>query len=152
MSAIKKVFIIGAVTGVEDEVMDTYNSTESIVSQAFPEAEITTPNTIMDFRNDFVAKHKDATEQEINREMVAFDLFKVQTADLLVADVSIVSTGVGIELGSVFQKQKNVLLFARQGCVVSNMVLGAFADCPLHRYETFEDFKNQLETELSKLQ
>ena len=147
---IKKVFIIGAVTGVEDTV-SAYDELGKVVTSVLGDIELTTPNTIFDFRNNYILHHKAATEEEINYNMVKFDLEKVGEADLIVGDLTVKSTGVGIELGTLVNKDNKKIFFAKEGEVVSNMVLGAFPKNKIIRYNDFEDFKLKLEKELKKL-
>ena len=147
---IKKVFIIGAVTGVEDTI-DAYDELGKVVVSVLGEVELITPNTIFDYRNDYIKTHKSASEEEINYNMVKFDLDCVRTADLVVGDLSIKSTGVGIELGTILNEGNKKLFFAKEDAVVSNMILGAFSDVGVIRYKTFDDFKQKLKEELKKL-
>ena len=147
---IKKVFIIGAVTGVEDSVW-AYDELGKVVTSVLGEVELITPNTIFDYRNNYILHHKSATEEEINYNMVKFDLEQVATADLIVGDLTVKSTGVGIELGTIQNLDNEKIFFAKQNEVVSNMVLGAFPDTKVIRYKDFEDFKIKLKQALKNL-
>ena len=147
---IKKVFIIGAVTGVE-ETIDAYDELGKVVVSVLGEVELITPNTIFDYRNDYIKTHKTASEEEINYNMVKFDLDCVRTADLVVGDLSVKSTGVGIELGTILNKDNKKIFFAKEDAVVSNMILGAFPENKIIRYKSFEDFKEKVRKELEKL-
>ncbi len=147
---IKKVFIVGAVTGVEDTV-SAYDELGKVVVSVLGDVELITPNTIFDYRNNYILHHKTATEEEINYNMVKFDLEQVSTADLVVGDLTVKSTGVGIELGTISNLDNKKIFFAKEGEVVSNMVLGAFPKNKVIRYKTFDDFKEKLKKELKKL-
>ena len=147
---IKKVFIIGAVTGVEDSVW-AYDELGKVVTSVLGNVELITPNTIFDYRNNYILHHKSATEEEINYNMVKFDLEQVATADLIVGDLTVKSTGVGIELGTIQNLDNEKIFFAKQNEVVSNMVLGAFPNTKVIRYKDFEDFKIKLKQALKNL-
>ena len=147
---IKKVFIIGAVTGVEDSVW-AYDELGKVVTSVLGDVELITPNTIFDYRNNYILHHKSATEEEINYNMVKFDLEQVATADLVVGDLTVKSTGVGIELGTIQNLDNEKIFFAKQNEVVSNMVLGAFPNTKVIRYKDFEDFKIKLKQALKNL-
>lgn len=147
---IKKVFIIGAVTGVEDSVW-AYDELGKVVTSVLGDVELITPNTIFDYRNNYILHHKSATEEEINYNMVKFDLEQVATADLIVGDLTVKSTGVGIELGTIQNLDNEKIFFAKQNEVVSNMVLGAFPNTKVIRYKDFEDFKIKLKQALKNL-
>ena len=147
---IKKVFIIGAVTGVEDTV-SAYDELGKVVVSVLGDVELITPNTIFDYRNNYILHHKTATEEEINYNMVKFDLEQVSTADLVVGDLTLKSTGVGIELVTISNLDNKKIFFAKEGEVVSNMVLGTFPKNKVIRYKTFDDFKEKLKKELKKL-
>ncbi len=148
--AIKKVFIIGAVTGVENTI-SVYDELGKVVKSVLGDVELITPNTIMHFREDYIKKHNNASEEEINFKMVQFDLDHVKTADLIVGDLSIRSTGVGIELGSIVDNNSKKLFFAKDDATVSNMVLGAFKNIRIIKYSDFEDFKVRLRSELKNI-
>lgn len=147
---IKKVFIIGAVTGVEDSVW-AYDELGKVVTSVLGDVELITPNTIFDYRNNYILHHKSATEEEINYNMVKFDLEQVAAADLIVGDLTVKSTGVGIELGTIQNLDNEKIFFAKQNEVVSNMVLGAFPNTKVIRYKDFEDFKIKLKQALKNL-
>lgn len=147
---IKKVFVIGAVTDVEDTV-SAYDILGEIVCSVLGEIEVVTPNTIFTYRDNYILHHKTATEEEINYNMVKFDLEQVATADLIVGDLSVRSTGVGIELGTIRNLPSKKLFFANKDANVSNMILGAFPDNEVIRYNDFEDFKKLLKEQLLSL-
>ena len=147
---IKKVFIIGAVTGVEDTV-SAYDELGNVVISVLGDVELITPNTIFAYRDNYILHHKSATEEEINYNMVKFDLEQVATADLVVGDLTIKSTGVGIELGTIKDLDNKKIFFAKEDEVVSNMVLGAFPKVKVIRYKDFEDFKLKLKKALKNL-
>ena len=147
---IKKVFIIGAVTGVEDTV-SAYDELGKVVISVLGDVELITPNTIFAYRDNYILHHKSATEEEINYNMVKFDLEQVATADLVVGDLTIKSTGVGIELGTIKDLDNKKIFFAKEDEVVSNMVLGAFPKEKVIRYKDFEDFKLKLKKALKNL-
>ncbi len=80
------------------------------------------------------------------RDMVALDdrIAILQATDLIIAEVSIASTGSGIELGLAYSLKKSIIAF-HQGTSVVSPALG-MAVTALHPYLTEEDITKVLET------
>jgi len=148
---IKKIFIIGAFTSVSNNGLNKYKIYYEILKKQFPNAEIKTPNDILIYRLNFERVNKNATVKQIADAMVKYDIEQVTSSDLIVADVSIASTGLGIELGSLMGKRKKILLFALKDFTISNMVIGAFDNVNLVRYNRLEELDMLLNESLKKL-
>ncbi len=119
-----KIFIAGAVTGVSGEDYKIFETYKNSVREIFPSAEIKTPDDIFEFKNNYKKSNPEKSELEILQAMVAFDLSEVASSDIVVADVSKKSTGIGMELASI--KNGRVFLFAKLGSEVSDMARGLF--------------------------
>ncbi len=80
------------------------------------------------------------------------DLEWLKSADILVAEVTTVSMGVGYEIGRAVESGKNVLCLFRPdtGKNLSAMIAGC-PDITLANYQTFDDAKKRLSIFLSKL-
>lgn len=142
-----KVFIGGAFynTGNEDKLkFDIYTQ---FLIERFPTANIVAPEDIAAFKNNFIKTNLKATNEQIATAMVNFDLEQVRTADLLVVDLSISSTGLGLELGVALEHQKMVKLFAKQGSKISDMIIGAFKNKIVY-YIDLNDLKKKLKNNL----
>lgn len=74
------------------------------------------------------------------RERFDWDVQCVKSADFFIADVSLPSTGLGIELGVAYEMKKPVLLIANKDAKVALMVEGhPGAVREIVRYETLDD-------------
>lgn len=77
-------------------------------------------------------------EKLSDRQIHARDLDWIIEADVLVADVSLPSLGVGYEIAYAFYDQnKTIMVYAQTGSNVSAMITGF---CGVHFYEDAEDF------------
>lgn len=64
----------------------------------------------------------------------------IRDCDVLVAEVSTPSHGVGYEIGFALSMQKNVLCLYQRGCKVSKMILGnPTPQLTVHAYDTIEE-------------
>lgn len=140
-----RVFVAGAVSSASENQLKKYNTYKKILFDVFDDLSLTTPDDIWEFRESCRAKDPKATKLEIDRMMTDFDLQKVRESDLIVCDISSLSTGMGIELGVAKENNVNVIFCFEEGTAVSNMITGTFAE------SAFVSYKNlsQLETKLA---
>lgn len=138
----RKIFVIGAYFNTDSESTDVYPYIVNVLKSKFPDSEIIMPTDIEDYRERCIYENPQATLKEINKAMVDFDLDMVKSSDLLFADVSNKSTGLGIELGIAKEYSKKIVFVANEKCGVSNMVFGAFPEHEVKRYASLEDLKN----------
>jgi nucleoside 2-deoxyribosyltransferase len=86
------------------------------------------------------------------REQFDWDTNCVKSSDLVVADVSYPSTGLGIELGVAFENKIPVLLLASNNAKIASMLQGhPTAVREMVRYERIEDMVGLVDEEMSKL-
>ncbi len=132
-----KVMILGAVHGTTDSDKLIFETYKSAITCKFENAEIVTPNTIFEHKKKFMLSNPSASENEVLADMVNFDLNEVQSADLVLADISLRSTGLGMELISIKNNNKTqkLFLFAKKDCDFSDMIKGAFAFEKIYIYE-----------------
>lgn len=147
-----KVAILGAVHGTSESERLIFETYKAGVLEKLEDAEVVTPNKIFEHRHNFVSSHPNATENEILADMVQFDLAEVNSSDIVLADVSLRSTGMGIELAGLASKltDKNskpfkLFLFAKEGCLVSDMVKGSFPNTKIIVYSSAEDLAEILD-------
>lgn len=136
----KSIFVLGAYTDTNKQDLEIYTYLSSYLKNRFTDYEIIDPFVIENYR-------KTLTEN-VDEEMVRYDLNCVKKASLLVADLTNKSTGVGIELGIALEHSKSVILLAKKGSNISNMIKGAFAKNKIFYYEDIDDICNILSKEL----
>ena len=68
----------------------------------------------------------------------------IREADLVIADLSSISTGAGIELGIAHILGKKISVFAKRDSNVSGLAIGMLGDGSINYYENLDDLKNQL--------
>ena len=141
----KKIFIGGAYFATAPEDISVYSFVADVLKKRNPNLEITTPNDIETYRNYFSLKHPHARDEEVNKVMVEYDLEKLKEADVIIADVSNKSTGLGLELGTVRGEDKFFVFIAKKGCMISNMLYGAFPNVEVKRYGSLNELKAIME-------
>ena len=83
--------------------------------------------------------------------MVDYDLDLVRNCDIMVCDISQISTGLGIELGVALEHNKKIVFFYETGSYVSNMIKGAFSKAEFIEYQNIESLKQSLLAVMNKL-
>ena len=144
-----KIFLAGSVSFADQSQIKKYELYEKILKKKFKKLELITPNNIWQFRENLKLKNPKAKEIDLNKEMVDFDILQVKTSDLIVCDLSNLSTGMGIELGVAFENNKKNIFFFEKGSYISNMILGAFHKSKFIMYENLNDLKLKLEENLN---
>lgn len=142
-----KVAILGAVHGTSASERLIFETYKAAVSLKLEDAEIVEPNVIFSHRDEFVKNNPQATKLEATAEMVKFDLEEVKSADLVIADISLRSTGLGLELAGLMGKRegKHLLLFAKADCTFSDMIVGAFPNNQVYIYESQAELAQKLD-------
>lgn len=138
------IFVAGAYFATDKNDTDIYPFITKILKEKYPNLKCVMPTDIDKYRENFIKENPSATIQQINKAMVDFDIMQVKTAKMLIADVSNKSTGLGIELGSIFADNKPLIFVAKEGSQISNMVYGAFPHIQIHYYKNRDDLKNIL--------
>ena len=147
---IKSIFIGGAYTNANPTMLKCSNDLTNCIKEKYPNIKIVSLKEVDMFREDYVKNHPNAEIEEIDKAMAKFDLEFVKNCDLFIANVTERSTGLGLELGSILNSNKKILLVAESGAIVSNMIIGAFVDNEIHYYKDFEELKNIVLNYLSK--
>ena len=151
ISMIKDIFIAGAYTGVQKDNLNIYSELKEYLLSLNDNYNIVTLLDIDEFRNNYTLSHPNANLKEVDIAMVNFDLNFVKNCDLIIANLSTNSIGLGIELGSVINDNINILFVAQEGTTVSNMIIGGFKDYQIHYYKDFEDLKSIVENYINKV-
>ena len=144
-----KIFLAGAVSFAYESQIQKYEIFEKVLKKKFRKSEIITPKNICQFREAFKNEHKRTKEIVLNQKMVDFDLEHIKTSDLVVCDLSELSTGLGLELGVVLESKKNIIFFFEKGSYISNMIFGAFPNAKFVMYDNLTDLKTKLEETLN---
>ena len=148
MRGYKKIFVCGAVFGIDVEESKKFDVYENVLKKLYPETEIVVPNTISQFRNDFIKANPQVSEDVVNTKMSEFDLRQVKESDCLVCDLSLLSTGLGLELGVALENRKTIFCFAKTDSKISNLVLGTFAPNGITNYDSLDMLAVQLKEKL----
>lgn len=143
-----KLAILGAVTGTAAEEYSIFDTYFDVAKKYFDKKDIFVPASLEEFRLEYQAKHKSAEKAEVLSKMVEFDFECVSNSDIVIADISRGSTGLGMEL--VRCTQKKICFFAKEGAVVSDMVEGLFPEAPIVRYTTPQDLARKLDGIIQK--
>lgn len=138
-----KIAVLGAVSGTTPDEYNIFNSYLKVLYKYFDEKDVFSPIALEKFLSDYKEQHKNASLTEVHTEMVKFDLKKVREADFVFVDVSLRSTGVGMEL--TLCSNKNVCLFSKEGTNYSNMVEGLLPDAPVVKYNDTADLERKLD-------
>ena len=138
------IFIGGSFTGQGQETLDIYRHIKSKIKEIVSKVNVINPDDIDIFRENFKKINPQSTDLELDKAMVDFDLQFVKSCDIVIFDVTNRSIGVGMELGMLYKEEKPLLLVAKSGAVVSNMVLGAFNQ-GVKYYDNLEELDKILE-------
>lgn len=146
-----KIFLAGAVSFAPDKHVDKFKIYEQIINEFFPNAELTTPDIIWEYRDKCIAEHPDFSVPQINNLMTDYDLQKVKECDIMICDTSVQSTGFGLELGVALENKIKVAFFYEKGAKVSNMLTGAFLGSTFIEYNKIDDIEKPLRQLLTNL-
>ena len=136
-----KIFLAGAVSSATNDHLEKYNIYRPVLEEL---GELTFPDKIWEYRQTCIDKFPEKTKLEIDKLMTDYDLDLVRNCDLMVCDISQVSTGLGIELGVALEKNKKIIFLYEKGSYISNMITGSFNSSLFVEYETVYDLKEKL--------
>jgi len=142
----KKVFLLGAFFNTKKEKKDEMQNLKIFLKNNFNDMEIITPQDIENYKNSL----KSLSKKEQNKKMVEYDLKKVINSDLLIANISNKSTGLGIELGISLKENKKIIFIYKKGSRISNMIYGSFPYAEYYKYTSFEDLLKIMKIILNK--
>lgn len=137
----KKYFYRRFIYGANGGKIQEYEELKEFIISNFKDIEVITPHDIDIFRDNYKKEHSNADFKECNRAMVEYDLQAVQNCDLMIANVSKRSLGLGIEIGTLLSKvDRRILFVAEDGASVTNMIDGAYNE-PIHYYKNMDELK-----------
>jgi hypothetical protein len=136
-----QIFLAGAVSVANDKQLNKYNVYKDILEKY---GKLTVPDDIWAYRENCIKMNPNASKLEIDRMMVEYDLSRVKNSDLVVCDLSMQSTGMGLELGVVYENKNKIIFCYEKGSYISNMITGAFSGYSFIEYLDLIDLKNQL--------
>ena len=136
-----KLFLAGAVSTATESQLEKYNTYKTILEEF---GTLTFPDKIWEYREKCIREFPEKSKLEIDKLMVDFDLDLVRNCDVMICDISQISTGLGIELGTILEQNKKIVFFYETGSYVSNMVTGDFSDSEFIEYQNIEDLKQSL--------
>lgn len=147
-----KVAILGAVHGTSESERLIFETYKAAVLIKLKDAEIVSFDKIFEHKNNYIKFNPNANESQILKDMVSFDLNEVNSADIVLADISQRSTGLGIELAELSKrlydkslKPLKLYLFAKEDLSVSDMIKGYFANTKIINYKSAEDLAEILD-------
>lgn len=143
-----KLFLAGAFSTATESQLEKYN-TYKIILEKF--GKLTFPDKILSYREKCINDFPNKSKIEIDKLMVDYDLGLVRDCDIMVCDISQISTGLGIELGVALEQNKKIVFFYETGSYVSNMITGSFSNSEFIEYKNIEDLKQNLLAAINKL-
>lgn len=146
-----KIFLAGAVSSAQNGQLEKYNIYKSNLSKIFKNSQLITPDDIWEYRSKCEKNKTQLSSKEIDNMMVNYDLEKVKESDLIVCDLSELSTGMGLELGVAHENHKKVVFFYETGAHISSMIIGAFPDSLFVEYASVSDLRDKLLIELKNV-
>lgn len=141
-------FILGAVTGASEYHLSKFNIYQKTIKNVFSNSKIIDYRDILDYKKEISL---DFSSFEINKKMANFDLEQVKNSDILIADISSLSTGLGIELGIALTYKKKIIFCFEKNTNVSTMITGTFYNSSFIEYEDLKDLENKLTEELVEM-
>jgi nucleoside 2-deoxyribosyltransferase len=79
-----------------------------------------------------------------DHERYVRSLSLLSEADLIVAECSVASTGLGFELGVASLQTKPMILLHKQDTIISGLILGALQTKPIITYNEIEELKEKI--------
>ena len=143
-----KIFLAGAVSSASKNQLKKYDVYKAILERF---GDVTFPDKIWAYRQKCIDENPNKEKIEIDRMMTDYDLQLVRDCDVLVCDISQLSTGLGIELGVALECKKKTIFFYEKGAYVSNMITGSFSSSLFVEYETLEFLKERLELAIKEI-
>jgi len=133
------VYVLGAVTGGMDDAKELFRVYKEQLGSfaelndggSFSEDIEGTPIETMQFKGS-----KD--------ELFTRAVQSVEQAELIVADMSQISTGAGIELGMAYMMKKKIVVFAKRGSRVSGVIAGMIGEQNIVWYKDYEDLAEKI--------
>lgn len=145
-----KIFLAGAVSFASDKQLNKYNCYRKVITDCFKKATLIAPNDISMYRHKCLKANPKCSKIEIDKMMVDFDIEQVRQSDLIVCDLSALSTGMGMELGVAFERNIKVVFCHEEKSYISDMITGAFPNSTFIKYKNLDELTSKLTEELLK--
>lgn len=139
-----KVFLAGAVSSADKKQLEKYNLYRKIITDCIKDVELTVPDDIWEYRMTCKQEKPKASKTEIDKMMVDYDLQCVRDSDLVICDLSSLSTGMGLELGVAHERGKRVIFCYEKGTSISNMITGAYSSSTFIEYSDLKQLSIKL--------
>ena len=139
---IKNIFLAGAYTGIDKNKLSIYAELKQFILGIDKNFNVVNVDDVDNYKKDYQVNHPNSSFKDVEIAMVKYDIDFVKNCDLIIANLTNKSIGVGIELGIAFELNKNVLFVAESGSTISNMVLGCFQNNEIHFYKDLVELKN----------
>lgn len=146
-----KIFLAGAVSFAKKEQLEKYNVYKSVLMNQIKDIVLVTPDDIWNYRKHCETHNFDLKKIQIDNLMVQYDLSEVKSCDLIVCDLSEISTGMGLELGVALENNKKILFLYKKNSYVSNMITGAFMNSCFIEYSDIKELEKKLKTEIKNI-
>lgn len=146
-----KIFVIGAVSSAKESQLSKYKLYKRVLTQNIKDLVLIAPEEIWQIREEYDRSYPNLQKVQLDEKMVKFDLDQVRDSDLIICDLTELSTGMGIELGVAHENNKRVMFFYENGSYVSNMVSGSFPYSKFIEYGDEKDLERVLKKEISQL-
>lgn len=143
-----KLFLAGAFSTATESQLEKYNTYKTILEKF---GGLTFPDKILTYREKCMSDFPNKPKIEIDKLMVDYDLGLVRDCDVMVCDISQISTGLGIELGVALEHNKKIVFFYETDSYVSNMITGSFSNSDFIEYKSIKDLKQNLLAVMNKL-
>ena len=144
-----KIFLAGAVSCANEQQLEKYTIYKNALMNEIENVKLITPDDIWAYRQKCEKENLDFDKIKIDELMVEYDLMCVRESDLIICDLSELSTGMGIVLGVAHENKKPIIFLYKKGSYISNMITGAFPDAHFIIYSTHEDLKRNIINMLS---
>ncbi len=126
-----KCYILGAVTGGSENTEETFNTYKSALKD-----KVEILGTPLE-----TAKFKGTAEERFARAEKA-----IRESDVVIAEMSVPSTGAGIEMGMAHLLGKQIYCCAKEGSKVSGLVVGMIGKERVFCYRTLQELSKTLKT------
>lgn len=124
-----KCYVLGAVTGGAENAKEIFETYKIALKGKFEI--LGTPLETAKFQGTYAERFNRAKEF-------------IRQADLIVADMSVASTGAGIEMGMAHLLSKKIVVFAKTESKVSGLVIGLVGEQNIHYYNDSEELLEKI--------
>ena len=142
-----QIFLAGSVSGADEKQLEKYGIYEKVLK---PFGKVIAPKDIDKFIEKCKKEKTTFSQKQLDKIIVEYDLTQVKTSELVVCDLTLNSTGVGIELGVAKTNNIPVIFCYQKGTNISTIVRGAFFDSTFIEYKNIEQLQEKLIEKINK--